>query len=586
MDIILQRILKMGFQKNIEHRKGVERYIFLVLCCIAFFVSPLYAADLIISPSKGVRHVGETFSIDVYVSNNQDPINAVSSNIAFSNDTLELIAIKKIGSILTMWAEEPLFSNVEGKASFEGVILNPGFNGVQGKLISLTFQVKKPGIATVALSNGQVLANDGEATNVLNKLSSASFVLEATSTENDDVATVAASLGVGAPVITSSTHPDSTSWYKSREATFSWQLPPDVTSVKTLYDAYENSYPTRIYDPPIAEKAITVDTGGVQYMHVQYRNAIGWGPVSHYAFRVDYQPPFNLKVDIIGGATTTSPKPTVLITATDTVSGIGSIGITIDNDKEIIYPYTVSNLYILPKKHPGFHTMSIHVYDKAGNYAAATLPYTITAINPPTITDYTKRVELKGVLFVKGTTYPFAIVEVQLEDKNNNKIIETSTADENGNYSVVWQKTLEAGAYEMRVRAIDSRGGVSDFTETRVITLEHIPLIRFGIFIMNWLSLILICVVSSTLVFATLWYSFVQFFRFRRKVRRTMHDAEMTLKSNVLALRRDTEEFHTLLVKAEKKRELTKEEVMILKKFKKRLDITEKEIEKKLEQIS
>jgi hypothetical protein len=261
MDIILQRILKMGFQKNIEHRKGVERYIFLVLCCIAFFVSPLYAADLIISPSKGVRHVGETFSIDVYVSNNQDPINAVSSNIAFSNDTLELIAIKKIGSILTMWAEEPLFSNVEGKASFEGVILNPGFNGVQGKLISLTFQVKKPGIATVALSNGQVLANDGEATNVLNKLSSASFVLEATSTENDDVDTVAASLGVGAPVITSSTHPDSTSWYKSREATFSWQLPPDVTSVKTLYDAYENSYPTRIYDPPIAEKAITVDAG-------------------------------------------------------------------------------------------------------------------------------------------------------------------------------------------------------------------------------------------------------------------------------------------------------------------------------------
>jgi predicted nucleic acid-binding protein len=59
----------------------------------------------------------------------------------------------------------------------------------------------------------------------------------------------------------------------------------------------------------------------------------------------------------------------------------------------------------------------------------------------------------------------------------------------------------------------------------------------------------------------------------------------MTLRSNVLALRRDTEEFHNLLVKAEKKRELTKEESSILKKFKKRLDVTEKEIEKKLEQI-
>jgi hypothetical protein len=39
-----------------------------------------------------------------------------------------------------------------------------------------------------------------------------------------------------------------------------------------------------------------------------------------------------------------------------------------------------------------------------------------------------------------------------------------------------------------------------------------------------------------------------------------------------------------VLVKAERKRELTKEEQAILKKFKKRLEITEKEIEKKLEQ--
>jgi hypothetical protein len=53
----------------------------------------------------------------------------------------------------------------------------------------------------------------------------------------------------------------------------------------------------------------------------------------------------------------------------------------------------------------------------------------------------------------------------------------------------------------------------------------------------------------------------------------------------VKALRRDTEEFHDILVKAERKRELTKEEQMILKKFKKRLEITEKEIENKLEQM-
>jgi peptidoglycan hydrolase CwlO-like protein len=102
---------------------------------------------------------------------------------------------------------------------------------------------------------------------------------------------------------------------------------------------------------------------------------------------------------------------------------------------------------------------------------------------------------------------------------------------------------------------------------------------------MNWLSLILILVIATACILATLWYLFIQFNRFRRKIHRTIQETENTLKANVAALRRDTEEFHTLLVKAEKKRELTKEEQAILKKFKKRLEITEKEIEKKLEQI-
>jgi biopolymer transport protein ExbB/TolQ len=104
-------------------------------------------------------------------------------------------------------------------------------------------------------------------------------------------------------------------------------------------------------------------------------------------------------------------------------------------------------------------------------------------------------------------------------------------------------------------------------------------------FVINWLSLLLVFIIAAACIVATLWYSFIQFNRFRRKVKRTLAEVENTVRANVSALRRDTEEFHTILVKAEKKRELTKEEQMILKKFKKRLEITEQEIEKKLEQI-
>jgi uncharacterized protein (DUF58 family) len=135
----------------------------------------------------------------------------------------------------------------------------------------------------------------------------------------------------------------------------------------------------------------------------------------------------------------------------------------------------------------------------------------------------------------------------------------------------------------MKARVLDSRGAVSEYTDTRVIEVERMMLVRFGIFVMNWLSVILIIIIAALVTIATLWYSFVQFRRFRRKVRRNLREIENTLQVNVAALRRDIEEFHDILVKAERKRELTKEEQAILKKFKKRLEIIEQEIEKKLE---
>lgn len=541
------------------------------------------AANLILSPAKGTHAVGETFSVNLYVSDNRDPINAISSIITFSTDTLELTSVRKTGSLITMWAEEPSFSNDTGRASFQGVVLNPGYSGVQGKAITLSFRAKKPGTGIVTILSGAVLANDGEATNVLGTLGSATFTLQnSVSGDANPPDSTSDSL---APQIKSSSYPDSTKWYNSREASFEWQIPETITAVRTLYDDSDQSVPTRVYDPPVNNRSFTVDRDGVQYMHVQFKAPDGWGDVSTFKFQVDTIAPYDLKVSFPDGNVTYNPKPGALITATDTTSGIGAIGLTIDGDKEVTYPYSPTNLYIFPKKSAGKHTAVVNVYDKAGNKASTQVTYTIDQINPPTITDYTRNVELGNPFVVTGTTYPQAIVEVTLTDINTTQTSQSITADDKGVFSLAWTKPMSTGAYEMKARAIDSKGAISDYTDNKLVRFDHIALIRFGIFIMNWLSLILIFIIAAVLVVATLWYSLMQFSRFRRRVRRTMKEAENSLKANVLALRRDTEEFHTLLVKTEKKRELTKEESAILKKFKKRLDQTELEIEKKLEQI-
>jgi hypothetical protein len=275
----------------------------------------------------------------------------------------------------------------------------------------------------------------------------------------------------------------------------------------------------------------------------------------------------------------------MLIVAEDKLSGVDYITISIDGGETIKYPVDPSNLYRLPKQISGKHSLLISAFDKAQNVSTVSLEYTIQAIAVPIITEYTKKVDFENQFKISGTTYPQAIVEVSLTDENGEVAIETTTSNDTGVFRLTWPKKIDTGVYEMRARIFDAKGGKSDYTNSRAVVAEHVVFVRLGMFIMNWLSVVLIFILGCFAIALTFWYSIVQFSRFKRKIHRTVTEVENTLKTNVDALKRDTEEFHTILVKAERKRDLTKEEQMILKKFKKRLEITEKEIDKKLDQI-
>jgi hypothetical protein len=318
-------------------------------------------------------------------------------------------------------------------------------------------------------------------------------------------------------------------------------------------------------------------------MFAQFKNASGWGAIAKYKFQIDTEAPSSLKASFPDSNVTTNQTPSVLVLAEDALSGIGKITMSVDSGQPIEFPVDPSNLYRLPKQTAGNHTVVVSAVDNAGNASTVSLDYTIQTITPPVITEYTKKVDFDNKFKILGATYPQSTVQVTLTDADGNVFTSETKSNDSGVFSLLWDKSLDSGVYEMRARVLDGRGSVSDYTETRVVVVERMVLVRFGIFVMNWLSVILIVIVAAIAISATLWYSFLQFSRFRRKVKRKLSEVENTLRVNVQELRRDTEEFHDILVKAERKRELTKEEQMILKKFKKRLEITEKEIEAKLE---
>lgn len=559
--------------------------------CIAVMISSVafsYAADITFTPSTGTFKQGKSFTVDVYVSNNNQTINAVSAAITYPSDLLQITSINKDSSIIKLWAEEPSFSNAQGTAKLEGVILNPGFSSARGKVVSINFVAKKAGTAAVVVGSGSVLANDGNASNVTGTLGTGSYEITTvaeTPTAEEVVKPVVSVRTVSAPELRSLTHPSQDAWYSSRDVSFEWVLPQGVTAVRTLYDDKPASTPSKIYDPPINNRSFVVDADGSYYMHVQFKTSAGWGDVAHYKFNVDSQAPEKLDVSVPDGSVTANPQPMLSIVTSDAVSGIDRITLTVANQEPIIYQKQESLLYKSPRLIPGKNTVTVTSFDKSGNSKTYDIVITLTKIDPPTITDYPKYVQEGSVVKVTGTTYPDATAEIIFVDRSGNETTARVVADTTGSFSLFATSTLSAGVYELKPRTIDQKGARSEFGETKVIVIEKATLIRIGMFIMNWLSLALIIVIAAVSFTATLWFSLIQFRRFRRKVRRTMEDAESTLRVNVQALRRDTEEFRTVLVKAQKKRELTKEETVMLKKFGKRLEITEHEIEKKLEQL-
>lgn len=555
-------------------------FVAIIFISVGLHGDKVYAANLSISPSSVTTKVGKTFTVDLVVNNNIDAINAASALITYPVDTLSIVSVSKTGSFISLWAEEPTFSNEKGTLTLEGVALNPGFNKTTGKILSITFKALQEGNVSVAVKSGQVLANDGNATDVL-KTTGAAFIYI-----NNNDKPVETTKETVVPVVTSPTHPDSNLWYGRRDATFEWKLPEGVTAVRTVYSDKETSVPSKVYDPPVNNRSFTVDADGIMYMAVQFKNASGWGAISRYKFQIDSEAPGSLKATFPDGSVTTNQTPAVLILAEDVLSGLRLITMSIDSGQPVEFKIDPANLYRLPKQNSGNHTVVINAVDNAGNISTVSLDYTIQTINPPVITEYSKKVDFDNKFKIVGATYPQSTVEVTLTDADGVVATAKVPSNEAGVFTLLWDKKLDSGVYEMRARVLDGRGSISEYTENRVIIVERMVFVRFGIFVMNWLSVILIIIIASLMVCGTLWYALVQFARFRRRVRRNLSEVENTLHVNVKALRNDTEEFHDVLVKAERKRELTKEENAILKKFKKRLQITEKEIEQKLEEAT
>ncbi len=153
-------------------------FFFTFFSGILFTSIHVWAATLAITPGSGSYSVGNIITARVIVGSAGQSINAIGGQVSFSSNTLTLVGISKNNSVITLWAQDPTYSNGAGTASFQGVTLN-GYTGNGGTVVTLTFKAKAVGTGTIQISssNSSVLLNDGQGTDVLTGVSDATFTI-------------------------------------------------------------------------------------------------------------------------------------------------------------------------------------------------------------------------------------------------------------------------------------------------------------------------------------------------------------------------------------------------------------------------
>src|SRR3989344_1047773 len=379
-------------------RRDYKKLVFSFLVALVFAVlfstfylllsNPANAQNgsLYLSPSSGQVSVGQSFSVVLRVNTGGTAVNAAEGSVIFDQAKLSVTSVSKSGSVFTIWAEEPKFSNAEGTIEFAGGVPNPGYSGSNGLVLTINFKTKTAttvkGSTEITLVSGGILANDGYGTNILSSLGKATYTIspgviapKATApvkTAEPEVATPAP--GLLKINITSSTHPDEENWYSNKNPVFKWELPSGVDQVILVLSKRANSPPLISYAPPILEKQLTDLEDGEWYLNGRFRTSDGLGPVTSFKFNIDTQLPSDFTITRLDTADLTNPRPELLFETSDATSGVDHYELAVNGGEPVkIEASEAGKSYGAPLQIPGEKNLEIKAFDKAGNATAARL---------------------------------------------------------------------------------------------------------------------------------------------------------------------------------------------------------------------
>jgi len=493
----------------------VEIGLAIILCFNLACSVDAQEASFYVLPSKGSYKVGETFSVNVLISTEGSSINATEATIHFSPEILNVQEISKQNSILSLWTQEPVFSNSKGTIIFGGGLPNPGFAGKSGKIITILFKAKSLGAAQVSFGQEKILANDAWGTDIFSGSTGGTYFIDVPETEVPEIPKEPEpepgeeGRVPTAPKVSSSTHPFSDKWYSNNAPEFEWKNPQGIIGVSTLFDQKPVSDPGNISEGAFGSKTFENVEDGIWYFHVKLQNNIGWSKISHFKIQIDTSPPEPFEIIIDNEGDPTNPHPILYFKAKDQFSGVSHYEIKIGQGDFFSLVEVQTNPYQLPYQNPGKYALEIKAVDMAGNKTPATSEVKVESIPVPEFTFCPETFNSGGeALYIEGTSLPN--VKVLIFFKKDEKLVKQweAQADEKGNWFLKQEGLFKSGLYRISVRAKDSKGAISDPSKECVfrVALEGISI---GSWIISYASLswlfLLLFIIGLILLLYLIW---------------------------------------------------------------------------------
>ncbi|MFH1170797.1 MAG: cohesin domain-containing protein [Candidatus Vogelbacteria bacterium] len=558
----------------------------------AFFLglaAPVLGATLSLTPATGAYTVGAPFTATVVVTSSDKVANALSGVVTFPTNRLEVVSLNKNNSVITYWVNEPNYSNATGQIKFEGVVPNPGFSGVGKRVLAITFRPKIVGPVTLTFSEGSVLANDGQGTNILSGLANANYGIVPVKLESParEATTATTVIGApGAPQVTSTTHPDPASWYNHSNPVFQWELASEITGVNILADHSPSTNPGTASDGRFSTYSYKKEVkDGAWYFHLRLRNAGGWGDITHFGFNIDTAPPTDLQIIPVERLDATDPIVAFTITASDQGSGLDRYEISMDGEPAIIWSDNENHRFTTPVLKLGEHTLLVKVYDWAGNELAGSVNFSIAPLPAPKILEYPREIATGEIITLRGEALAGGLVTVSFKHPDGSETTRETRSDQVGRFVISVDEKWPAGVYTATAMVKDNRGAESAPSEAVVLTLYLPALWQWGNALLRWLSLIIpILALLILLLFIILW-SYYRLRRIKQAVRRESREATEALHKSFDFLREKSRDQLALLEKAKANRVLTKEETAIAENLKQSLNDVESYVRKEIVDI-